>query len=210
MPARPRCQRKTVGTEILFEDKSAAPRRTSESRLYNVAVFLPVSERQFRVGRVLGRGGFEFEDFFGFEYRRLFALYLDEESERQFVEHDLRARDSPDGAPLFVDERGAVAERFEYRGQRGRVRDLRLLLALPLDGCGGRLALFESEQGAPAFASQTQDAAARVEARPRVDDVLLKLRAALRLRAYLFETTTQRLALFVRQPVFFLDLDSHH
>src|SRR5437588_9039883 len=134
MPACPCCQRKTVRTDILFDDESGAFRRASESRLHNVAVFLSVSEREFRVGRVLGTGGFEFEDFFGFEYRCLFALYLDEESERQFVEHDLRARDAPGGAPLLVDERGAVAERFEYRGQRVRVRDLRLLLALSLDG----------------------------------------------------------------------------
>src|SRR2546423_2967715 len=132
MPARPGCQRKSAWN--LFDVEGSAYRRTSEPRLYNVAVFLSVSEREFRVRRVLGTGGFEFKNFFGFEYRFFFALDLDEESERQLVEHDLRARDAPGRAPLLVDERGAVAERFEYRGQGVRVRDLGLFLSLPLDG----------------------------------------------------------------------------
>src|SRR2546423_12769151 len=80
MPARSRCQRKSARN--LFDDEGTPTRRASESCLYNVAVFLSVSERQFRVGCVLGLGGFEFEDFFGFEYRLLFTLNLDEESER--------------------------------------------------------------------------------------------------------------------------------
>src|SRR5688500_17797592 len=172
-----------------------------KARLEHVAAFRAVAEGERGVRGVLGLGRVEAEKAFGAEDVRLVALYLDEESEGQLVNDDLRAREPPRLAPLLVDERGAVAERFEYRGERRGVRDLGLLLALALDGRARQVALLEGEDGARALATQTQHAQAGVEPRPRVDDVLLELRPCPALRARPDQPTPQRLILPRRQPV---------
>src|ERR1044071_1755634 len=109
-------------------------RGRSESRLEHLAAPRPVAQCELWVGRVLRFVEIESEELFDFEDARLLALYLDEETEGQLVEDDLRAGDAPSLPPLLVDEHGTVAERLEYRRQRGGVRHLGLLLALPLDG----------------------------------------------------------------------------
>src|SRR4051812_10258168 len=157
-----------------------------EACFERVALLPAVAQGQLGVRRVLRFGRVEPEELFDLQDARLLALDLDEEAEGQLVDDDLGARDAPRLTPLLVDERRPVAEGFEDGRQRARVRYLRLLLALTLDGRLAGVALLEREDCPLALASQAEHAPRRVEPRPRVDDVLLELRTPPPLRADVF------------------------